>query len=42
MVFSMMAITRRPLEPSSLRGAKRRSNPYFVYTARWIASLRSQ
>jgi hypothetical protein len=30
--------TRTP----SLRGAKRRSNPFFLYAARWIASLRSQ
>jgi hypothetical protein len=29
------------VEPS-LRGAKRRSNPFFLYAARWIASLRSQ
>jgi DNA repair exonuclease SbcCD ATPase subunit len=27
---------------SSLRGAKRRSNPSFLYADRWIASLRSQ
>ncbi len=27
---------------SSLRGAKRRSNPFFLRVARWIASLRSQ
>jgi hypothetical protein len=26
----------------SLRGAKRRSNPFFLSAARWIASLRSQ
>src|SRR3981081_3793923 len=26
----------------SLRGAERRSNPFFLYAARWIASLRSQ
>ena len=26
----------------SLRGAKRRSNPFFLYAVRWIASLRSQ
>ncbi|THD49064.1 MAG: hypothetical protein E8A46_20885 [Bradyrhizobium sp.] len=24
---------------SSLRGAKRRSNPFFLYAVRWIASL---
>jgi hypothetical protein len=28
--------------PSSLRGAKRRSNPFFLREASWIASLRSQ
>jgi hypothetical protein len=28
--------------PSSLRGAKRRSNPFFHFVAQWIASLRSQ
>ena len=28
--------------PSSLRGAKRRSNPFFLFAERWIASLRSQ
>jgi len=27
---------------SSLRGAKRRSNPFFLCAATWIASLRSQ
>src|SRR4029078_5294739 len=27
---------------ASLRGATRRSNPFFLYAARWIASLRSQ
>jgi hypothetical protein len=27
---------------SSLRGAKRRSNPFFLSVVRWIASLRSQ
>jgi len=27
---------------SSLQGAKRRSNPFFLCAARWIASLRSQ
>jgi hypothetical protein len=26
----------------SLRGATRRSNPFFLYAPRWIASLRSQ
>ena len=26
----------------SLRGAKRRSNPFFLCAVRWIASLRSQ
>jgi len=26
----------------SLRGAKRRSNPFFLCGSRWIASLRSQ
>ena len=28
--------------PTSLRGAQRRSNPFFLCAARWIASLRSQ
>ena len=27
---------------TSLRGAKRRSNPFFHFAAKWIASLRSQ
>jgi hypothetical protein len=27
---------------TSLQGAKRRSNPFFLFVARWIASLRSQ
>jgi hypothetical protein len=27
---------------SSLRGAKRRSNPLFLFVVLWIASLRSQ
>jgi hypothetical protein len=31
-----------PLCLPSLRGATRRSNPAFLYAARWIASLRSQ
>src|ERR1700688_307977 len=32
---------RCPLTPS-LRGAKRRTNPFFLCAERWIASLRSQ
>jgi hypothetical protein len=27
---------------ASLRGAKRRSNPFFLFAVRWIASLRSR
>jgi hypothetical protein len=30
------------IEATSLRGAKRRSNPFFLCAARWIASRRSQ
>jgi hypothetical protein len=26
-------------EATSLQGAQRRSNPFFLYAARWIASL---
>ena len=32
----------RDAPPPSLRGAQRRSNPFFLSAARWIASLRSQ
>jgi hypothetical protein len=41
---SARSIWRRsePDLSTSLRGAKRRSNPSFLYAERWIASLRSQ
>src|SRR6266403_1924727 len=48
--FASLAMTAQHLDclwlfgirKPSLRGAKRRSNPFFLYAARWIASLRSQ